>query len=391
LGALLSGASLFSAAVRSLVSALLFAPPVLLAMDVYGRRWMALINNEPLVEHRFDLDSLLPTDNEQTMALPLLARTEARRLRLIGAGYVTGAAVLAVLVAGFFPAAEPWVPLLFLVPMLWAASARGLRGALLATSLGSLLCVLGLAWTAAAPRPAELWSTRPDLLILSLAAALVGRAHERESKLLAELADRNRLLRRDLLRVAEALTHAVETKDTYTEGHLRRVSQYAVAVGEKLGVRGQELEQLYVASMLHDVGKLGVPEHVLHKDGPLDPHEEEIMRRHPEIGAKLLEKLELLGDVAPLVLHHQERFDGKRQGTNPGYPRGLAGEEIPLGARVIAVVDAYDAMTTSRPYREALSVDDATATLRRERGRQFDPTVVDAFLDCLVERPWRIH
>jgi HD-GYP domain-containing protein (c-di-GMP phosphodiesterase class II) len=120
------------------------------------------------------------------------------------------------------------------------------------------------------------------------------------------------------------------------------------------------------------------------------PHEEEIMRRHPEIGAKLLEKLELLSELAPLVLHHQERFDGKRQGANPGYPRGLAGEEIPLGARIIAVVDAYDAMTTSRPYREALSVDDATATLRRERGRQFDPSVVDAFLDCLVERPWRI-
>jgi HD-GYP domain-containing protein (c-di-GMP phosphodiesterase class II) len=352
---------------------------------------MALIKGETLVERLFGIDPLLPLDGEQTMALPLIARAETRRIWTVGTALVLGVAGLAVLLAGFFPEAGAWVPLLFLVPMLWAAPSHGLRGALLVTAVASLLYVLGVAWTDASPRPVELWAARPDLLILSLAAALVGRSHERESRLLQELGDRNRLLRRDLLRVAEALTHAVETKDSYTEGHLRRVSQYAVAVGEKLGVRGQELELLYVASMLHDVGKLGVPEQVLHKDGPLEPHEEEIMRRHPEIGARLLEKLELLNEVAPLVLHHQERFDGRRQGTNPGYPRGLSGEEIPLGARIIAVVDAYDAMTTDRPYRPAVPVDDATSTLRHERGRQFDPKVVDAFLDCLVERPWRIN
>jgi len=114
------------------------------------------------------------------------------------------------------------------------------------------------------------------------------------------------------------------------------------------------------------------------------------MRRHPEIGARMLEKLDLLNDAAPLVLHHQERFDGLRSGNHPGYPGGLAGDRIPLGARIIAVVDAFDAMTTTRPYRPALPMDEAASVLRRERGRQFDPRVVDAFLDCLAERPWRI-
>jgi len=181
----------------------------------------------------------------------------------------------------------------------------------------------------------------------------------------------------------------VEVKDSYTGGHLRRVSEYAVAVGQKLGLRGRDLETLHYASLLHDVGKLGVPESVLRKEGPLDDQETGIMRQHPEIGARMLERLELLRGAAPLVLHHQERFDGELDGQHPGYPKGISGEEIPLGARVIAVVDAFDAMTTTRPYREALSMEEAASVLRRERGRQFDPRVVDAFLDSLAERPWR--
>ena len=114
------------------------------------------------------------------------------------------------------------------------------------------------------------------------------------------------------------------------------------------------------------------------------------MRLHPEIGARMLERLELLRGAAPLVLHHQERFDGELDGQHPGYPQGISGEQIPLGARIIAVVDAFDAMTTTRPYRNALPQAEAAAVLRRERGRQFDPRVVDAFLDCLAERPWSV-
>jgi HD-GYP domain-containing protein (c-di-GMP phosphodiesterase class II) len=194
---------------------------------------------------------------------------------------------------------------------------------------------------------------------------------------------------RDLAQASEALMAAIEAWDPYTAGHLRRVSDYAVEVGRKLGLGGDDLEILHHASLLHDVGKLGVPESVLRKEGPLDDREIDLMRQHPEIGARMLEDLEHLRDAVPLVLHHQERFDGDLAGRHPGYPKGIAGEEIPLGSRIIAVVDAFDAMTTTRSYREALSPTEAAAVIRRERGRQFDPRVVDAFLDSLAEHPWR--
>jgi HD-GYP domain-containing protein (c-di-GMP phosphodiesterase class II) len=167
------------------------------------------------------------------------------------------------------------------------------------------------------------------------------------------------------------------------------VSAYAVAVGSRLGLRGHDLEMLHFASLLHDIGKIGIPEHVLGKEGPLDALEAEVMQRHPAIGARILEKLDLLRDAAPIVLHHQERYDGDPEATYPGYPAGLTGESIPLGARIVAVVDAFDAMTTDRPYRAALSVEKATAVLRSERGKQFDPRVVDTFMTVLSEQPWR--
>jgi HD-GYP domain-containing protein (c-di-GMP phosphodiesterase class II) len=146
---------------------------------------------------------------------------------------------------------------------------------------------------------------------------------------------------------------------------------------------------LHFASLLHDIGKIGIPEHVLGKEGPLDEFEAEVMKRHPAIGARILEKLDLLKDAAPIVLHHQERYDGDLDATYPGYPGGLTGESIPLGARIVAVVDAFDAMTTDRPYRAALSVERAITELHKERGRQFDPRVVDTFLQVLTEQPWR--
>ena len=270
-----------------------------------------------------------------------------------------------------------------------------MRGGILAASGSGICHLLGLAGLVLllGMSPGigrEVWTGRADLLILSVAGARVGWSRQREVRLREELIESNRLLRRDLVRVSDALIQAVEAKDAYTGGHLRRVSEYAVAVGEKLGLRGRDLETLHYASLLHDVGKLGVPESVLRKEGPLDAQETGQMRLHPEIGARMLERLELLRGAAPLVLHHQERFDGELDGQHPGYPQGLSGEQIPLGARIIAVVDAFDAMTTTRPYRNALPQVEAAAVLRRERGRQFDPRVVDAFLDCLAERPWSV-
>ncbi|HEX4959984.1 MAG TPA: HD domain-containing phosphohydrolase [Thermoanaerobaculia bacterium] len=376
----------------ALVSVPLLAPPLLLLADRRVRRWMVPLPEE-VFEPSLRPEREIPWTGEETVVIPPPAPEGRRDLGLLtGAAMVLAAAGVALVLVRLVPGVRGWAVLLYLLPVLWAALHYGLRGGILAASGSGVCHLVGLAILAAISGSglgSEVWSGRADLLILSLAGALVGWSRQRETAVREELVETNRLLRRDLVRVSDALIHAIEAKDVYTGGHLRRVSEYAVAVGEKLGLRGRDLETLHYASLLHDVGKLGVPESVLRKEGPLDAGETEVMRRHPEIGARMLEKLDLLAAASPLVLYHQERYDGEVEGRHPGYPRGLAGEQIPLGARIIAVVDAYDAMTTNRPYREALAEDDASAILRRERGRQFDPKVVDAFLDSLAERPWR--
>jgi hypothetical protein len=379
----------------ALVSVALLAPPILLLFDRYGRRWMVPIQGEYRGEERTRDGGSAAFGEDTVVLLPEPAPSPGNGLRdlLLGSAMVVAAVAVGLILVWFLPRGNEWTTLIYLLPILWAALHYGLRGGVLAAS-GSGICHLlglaGLVVLAGVPGVGrEVWSGRADLLILSVAGALVGWSRQREVRLREELIESNRLLKRDLVRVSDALIQAVEAKDAYTGGHLRRVSEYAVAVGEKLGLRGRELETLHYASLLHDVGKLGVPESVLSKEGPLDARETGLMRLHPEIGARMLERLELLRAAAPLVLYHQERFDGDRAGQHPGYPRGLAGEEIPLGARIIAVVDAFDAMTTTRPYREALPLEQAATVLRQERGRQFDPRVVDAFLDSLAERPWR--
>ena len=378
-----------------LVSVALLAPPILLAFNRWGWHWTVPFPREFLVADR-GLERAIGGSGEETIVLmpsePVPAAS--RRDLLMGTAMVVAASVLSLALVWKLPQGSGWATILYLLPILWAALHHGERGGILAASGSGVCHLLGLAGIAvllgAAELGNEVWAGRADLLILSIAGALVGWSRDREVRLREELIESNRLLRRDIVRISDALMQAVEAKDAYTGGHLRRVSEYAVAVGEKLGLRGRELETLHYASLLHDVGKLGVPESVLGKEGPLDDTETELMRRHPEIGARMLEKLELLSGAAPLVLHHQERFDGNLDGQHPGYPRGLAGDAIPLGARIIAVVDAFDAMTTTRPYRPALPPEEAANVIRREKGRQFDPRVVDAFLDSLAERPWRI-
>lgn len=383
-------------AAESFVSVLLLAPPVLLVADRHLRRWMVEIPGEKQARRSRRLVSeaapvFLESPGEETVVLANHTAPESRRIVMLG-GLVLALTLVAVPFSVFLPRGGAWAVLLYVVPILAAALEYGLRGGILATSASGLCYLAGIAWLAAAGyagSPADLWARSADLLILSLVGAFVGRSREHEVRMRDELASSNRLLRRDLLRVTQALTQAVEAKDAYTEGHLRRVSEYAVSVGSRLGLRGKDLEMVHFASMLHDIGKIGIPETILGKRGTLDEREAEVMRRHPDIGARLLEKLDLLRDAAPIVRAHQERYDGQMEGTrHPGYPFGLIGDEIPLGARIIAVVDAFDAMTTTRPYREALPVPSAIAELRRERGHQFDPVVVDAFLDVLAERPW---
>ena len=174
------------------------------------------------------------------------------------------------------------------------------------------------------------------------------------------------------------LAQAVEAKDAYTEGHLRRLRAYAEQLASACGLRSDAIRAVRYGGILHDIGKIGVSEAILHKPGPLTPEEMAQMRRHPEIGARIISQMRFAREVAPIIRGHHENWDGN------GYPDRLRGEEIPVGARIIAIVDAYDAMTTDRPYRAALDHDEVVQRLHRARGTQFDPDMLEIFLGLLT-------
>ncbi len=172
---------------------------------------------------------------------------------------------------------------------------------------------------------------------------------------------------------AQALAETIEKRDPYTGGHTKRVMNYSLAIGRALGLPKKEMENLKLAAILHDIGKIGVRDNVLLKEGRLDPDEIEKMNRHPGYGSEILRHIKQLKDVIPGVRGHHEKYDGT------GYPDGLKDGEIPLAARIIAVADTFDAVTTDRPYRKALSFEKAFEELKKYSGKQFDATVVDAF------------
>jgi two-component system cell cycle response regulator len=173
-------------------------------------------------------------------------------------------------------------------------------------------------------------------------------------------------------RIADALVRAVDLRDAYTGGHSESVADLAQRAGRRLGLGGMQLRLLGLAARLHDIGKLGVPDAILHKPGPLDELEWARMRDHSVLGAETLAGVPGLEPVAPLVRWHHERWDGR------GYPDGLAGEDIPLASRIVCVCDAFHAMSAERPYRAALDADAALAELAEAAGVQFDPEVVEA-------------
>jgi putative nucleotidyltransferase with HDIG domain len=196
-----------------------------------------------------------------------------------------------------------------------------------------------------------------------------------------ELMESYHRLEESSLEAIESLNATVDAKDPYTAGHSARVQRIALAVAEELGVPAQRLDAVRFGGLFHDIGKIAVPDSLLAKAGPLDEEEFAVVQRHPADGAEIVSHFSRLREAVPLIRHHHERWDGK------GYPDRLAGDEIPPEACVVGLADAWDAMTTDRPYREALSVEQAAAEVRKCRGTQFSPMVVDAFFVAFRRQP----
>jgi putative nucleotidyltransferase with HDIG domain len=183
-----------------------------------------------------------------------------------------------------------------------------------------------------------------------------------------------------MLGIIRSLTSAIDAKDAYTCGHSERVALLSKTLAKEAGLPETDVERIYMAGLLHDVGKIGVPEDVLRKTGRLTAEEFEQMKRHPIVGAHILSDIKQVADIIPGVMHHHERFDGK------GYPAGLAGEAIPIMGRIICLADCFDAMTSNRTYRKALPLEVAMAEIRRCGGTQFDPRLTEAFMRIGIHR-----
>ncbi len=221
-------------------------------------------------------------------------------------------------------------------------------------------------------------SDKFDQLLLLIESGIKSVAQMNEIKRINdELSDTYEKLEQAYMESIQTVRYTVEAKDTYTRGHSDRVSEYSVLIGQKLGLPEEDIRRLRIGGLFHDVGKIGVPDNILQKNGKLTDDEYSEIKNHPTIGAHILSSASIFQDIIPIVKHHHERYDGR------GYPGQLKGEEIPYLARIAAVADAFDAMTSRRVYRDSLPIDRVISEIDNNKGTQFDPQIADAFLDIL--------
>ena len=221
-------------------------------------------------------------------------------------------------------------------------------------------------------------SDKFDQLLLLIESGIKSIAQMNEIKRInIELADTYEKLEKAYLDSIQTLRYTVEAKDPYTRGHSDRVSEYSVLIGEALGLSEDDIKTLRVGGLFHDIGKIGIPDAILLKDSKLTDDEYSEIKNHPSIGAHILCNAEVFKDIIPIVKHHHERYDGH------GYPSQLKGEDIPYLARITAVADAFDAMTSKRTYRNSLPIDVVKGEIEKNLGTQFDPEIGKVFLDIL--------
>ena len=221
-------------------------------------------------------------------------------------------------------------------------------------------------------------SDKFDQLLLLIESGIKSIAQMNEiKKINIQLSDTYEKLEQAYLDSIQTLRYTVEAKDPYTRGHSDRVSLYSVLIGKYLGLSEKDLKTLEIGGLFHDIGKIGVPDAILRKETKLTDDEYSEIKNHPAIGAPILSSAEIFKDIIPIVKHHHEKYDGN------GYPGRLKGEEIPYLARIAAIADTFDAMTSKRTYRDALPLETVIAEFERCRGTQFDPKLDDVFLDIL--------
>ena len=217
-----------------------------------------------------------------------------------------------------------------------------------------------------------------DQLLLLIESGIKSIKQMREiQKINQELSEAKEQLEKAYLESIETLRYTVEAKDTYTRGHSDRVSEFSVLIGEKMGLSEDELKTLRIGGLFHDIGKIGIPDSILLKESKLSDDEYSEIKHHPSIGAHILSNATLFKDIIPIVKYHHERYDGR------GYPENLVGENIPLMARIAAVADSFDAMSSRRTYRNSLDLEIIIDEIRKNKGTQFDPKIADIFLDIL--------
>ena len=221
-------------------------------------------------------------------------------------------------------------------------------------------------------------SDKFDQLILLIESGIKSVKQMNEIKNInKQLSDTYKKLEQAYMESIETVRYTVEAKDTYTKGHSDRVSAYSVLIGQKLKLSDDDIRRLRIGGLFHDVGKIGVPDSILLKEGKLSDSEYSEIKNHPTIGAHILSTATIFQDIISIVKYHHEKYDGT------GYPEMLKGEEIPYLARITAIADAFDAMTSKRVYRDAIPIDYVIQEFKRCRGTQFDPSLADVFIDIL--------
>lgn len=274
---------------------------------------------------------------------------------------------------------------LFYIPIIFGAWYSGIRGGLVTAVVCGLLAgpLMPLSPDVHVTQMTHNWMVR--LVIFVVFSTFLGYLfrHLQESK--KRIEEQNREINQqkyDLeqmgTEIIGALAQAIEVRDIYTSGHCHRVAYMACEVGKRLGLNSQELINLKWAGIVHDVGKIGIPEEILNKTGKLTPEEYEVMKTHPALGAKILSSMRNSHDILSGVRHHHERIDGK------GYPDKISGDSISLQARIIAVCDVWDALTSKRSYRTEFPFHEAIEIMKSGRGTQFDAHVLDVFLDIIL-------